>query len=378
MTLRFTLILLLISSAYLVLSFIVFSGALRLKRGTNRRKLRVSVVVPVRNEADYIGPCLNALLRQTYPSEYYEVIVVDDGSTDGTSQILESYKNRYPRLQILQASQAFSGITGKQNALARGVRSSSGEVILHTDADCMVPSTWIEEVVSYFEDDVGLVTGFALPPRSRRALGIFDAIRSADQLLLQTVAAGCIGWGRPLSCSAKNIAYRRSAYESIRGFEHMGFQPNDDMALLQRLHRNTSWRTIFMKRGTPVRIHRRMDVIDFLRQRRRWMLGGFRSHPLLFLLLGFVFWTHLMTLISALFAGVLPSSLMMYSWLLIGSGIFVLLGQGASMTRRPDLMLAFPLFEVFYVVYTVVLGFVALSPLRKEIRWKGRTYTQRI
>lgn len=376
MTLRFTLILLLISSAYLVLSFVVFSGALRLRRGTNRRKLRVSVVVVVRNEAAYVAPCLDTLLRQTYPSEHYEIIVVDDGSTDGTSQILESYKGRYPHVQILQASQAFSGITGKQNALARGVRASSGEVILHTDADCTVPSTWIEEIVPHFEEDVGLVTGFALPSRSKRTIGVFDAIRSADLLLLETIVAGFIGLGRPLSCFAKNIAYRRSAYEEIGGFENMGLQFNEDMVLIQWLHRNTRWRTIFMKRGTPVRIHRRMTVIDFLRQRRRWMLGGFRSHPLLFILLGFVFLGHLLTLISVLFAGVLPFSLTMYSWLLTGSGTFIVLSQGASMTRRPDLLLAFPLFEVFYVVYTVLLGFVALSPVKKEIHWKGRTYTQ--
>ncbi len=376
MTLRLALILLLISSTYLVLSFIVFSGALHLRRGANRRKLRASVVVPVRNEAEHIGPCLDALLRQTYPSEHYEVIVVDDGSTDATSQILERYKNKYPHLQIFRASQTFSGITGKQNALARGVRSSSGEVILHTDADCTVPSTWIEEIVSYFEEDVGLVAGLALPSRSKKTLGIFDAIRSADLLVLQTIAAGFIGLGKPLSCFAKNIAYRRAAYNDIGGFENMGFQPNEDMALIQRLHRNTSWTSVFMKQGTPVvRIHRRMSVMDFFQQRRRWMLGGFRSHPLLFILLGFVFCTHLMAILSVLFAEVLPFSLVMYSWLLIGSGTFILLSQGASMARRPDLMLAFPLFDIFYVVYTVVLGFIALSPLKKEIRWKDRTYT---
>ena len=207
------------------------------------------MVVPVRNESPYIASCLDRLLSQTYPSDYYEVIVVDDGSTDGTSEILEEYKRRYPRVQVLQASQGFSGITGKQNPLARGVRSSSGEVILHTDADCTVPLTWIEEVVTHFGEDVGLVTGFALPPHSRQGLGIFDAIRSADLLLLETVAAGFIGLGRPLSCFAKNIAYRRSAYEAIGGFEHMGFKPNEDRILIHRLHRNRDWRSVSRKQG---------------------------------------------------------------------------------------------------------------------------------
>ena len=100
----------------------------------------------------------------------------------------------------------------------------------------------------------------------------------------------------------------------------------------------------------------------------RWTL------PLLFALLGFVFWTHLMTCISVLFIGVLPFPLVMYSWLLIGSSTLILLSQGASMTRRPDLILALPLFLVFYILYTVGLGFVALSPWKKEIHWKGRTY----
>ena len=375
----FALILFGLASAYFAAGLILFSGTLRLRRGRNPEPLQASVVVAVRDGRDTIEGCLDALMEQSVPKERYEVIVVDDGSTDGTYEILRRYKGEHRNLKIVRAKEGAdthhpSGkITGKQQALAQGIRLAQGEIVLQTDAECVVSRRWIEEVASSFGREVGVVVGFALP---RRSAGIFEAVRSTDLLFLQTVAAGFVGWGWPLSGIGKNLAYRKAAYVEVGGFERMGLQLNEDMALIQKIHRETNWRTVFMQgRNARVAMVGPSSLRAFIRRRRRWLLAGFRSHPAMFAALGLVFWTHAMILASVLFLNHLPLLLVYYSWLVVACADLVLVTQGASMTRRYDLVLAFPMFQVFFWIYTTLLGFGVLAPGGRKIEWRGRTYS---
>jgi len=104
--------------------------------------MEVSVVVPARNAGQTIGECLDSLLTQSEPRERYEVIVVDDGSTDGTRQVVQGY-------EVTLLDQPHEGPAAARN---RGVAASSGEVVLFTDADCVPDGNWIEEMVRPFED----------------------------------------------------------------------------------------------------------------------------------------------------------------------------------------------------------------------------------
>ena len=96
----------------------------------------VSVIIPAYNEENTIESCLNSLLNQTIGKESYEVIVVDDGSTDSTSEIIK----RYPVKLFRQ------GNSGPATARNLGAKNSSGEIILFTDADCVAEPNWIEEM----------------------------------------------------------------------------------------------------------------------------------------------------------------------------------------------------------------------------------------
>jgi cellulose synthase/poly-beta-1,6-N-acetylglucosamine synthase-like glycosyltransferase len=102
----------------------------------------ISVVVPARNAGRTIGGCLDSLVAQSEPLERYEVIVVDDGSTDDTCQVVQGY-------EVTLLDQPQKGPAAARN---RGVAASSGEVVLFTDADCVPDGRWIEEMVRPFED----------------------------------------------------------------------------------------------------------------------------------------------------------------------------------------------------------------------------------
>lgn len=112
--------------------------------------MKISVIVPAYNAEKYIGQCIKALLNQSYRREDYEVIVVDDGSTDKTADIIKDYPLRY----IYQKNQ------GPAAARNNGVKEAKGDIILFTDSDCIATPNWIEEMVRPFKSsDIAAVKG---------------------------------------------------------------------------------------------------------------------------------------------------------------------------------------------------------------------------
>lgn len=116
----------------------------------NQRPPVISVVIPAYNAQEKLGACLDALGRQTLPREEYEIIVVDDGSTDGTREIVAEQ-------DVVLLCQRHQGAAAARNA---GARRARGEIILFTDADCIPEPNWIRAMTAPFADkDVMGVSG---------------------------------------------------------------------------------------------------------------------------------------------------------------------------------------------------------------------------
>lgn len=107
----------------------------------------VSILVPARNEESKIERCLDSLLAQDYPN--FELIVIDDRSTDRTGEIIEGYAKRDSRVKYVQGKDAPSGWIGKCNALAHAVGYASGDWYIFTDADTLHAKTSIRDAVAY-------------------------------------------------------------------------------------------------------------------------------------------------------------------------------------------------------------------------------------
>jgi len=125
------------------------------------------VIVPVRDGEPTIAGCIDAILATDYPPDRREILVVDNGSTDGTAALIQSRSVRYLR----------EPKRGVSNARNRGIAESTGDVLAFVDADCLVEPQWLTELVRPFEDPaVGSVAGdlqHAAPTTAaeRQALG---------------------------------------------------------------------------------------------------------------------------------------------------------------------------------------------------------------
>lgn len=156
--------------------------------------VRVSVILPVRNRRDLLGATLDALDDQDFRE--FEVVVVDDGSTDGTVELVQQRAESNPDLHLVR-----SGGTGAVGARRLGISESTGEIIAFTDSDCVPDPGWLQAGVAAIDSGAGLVNGLTMPAR---AVGPFErTMCSIDDGLYPTC----------------NLFLRRGLYERFGGFD---------------------------------------------------------------------------------------------------------------------------------------------------------------
>ena len=208
---------------------------------------RVSVVVCSYNGGATLDQCLRSLAALKYPD--YEVILVDDGSTDDTRAIIA----RFPWIRSFHTTN--QGLSAARNT---GLRAATGSIMAYTDSDCFVDPDWLTQLVFQLEhNDAAAVGGPNLAPPDGRVAACVGAAPGQPTHVLETdqVAEHIPG------C---NMAFRRAALEAINGFDPQYRKAGDDVDVCWRLQQSGRW--ITFAPGGFVWHHRRQTPRAFLRQ----------------------------------------------------------------------------------------------------------------
>jgi GT2 family glycosyltransferase len=208
---------------------------------------RVSVVVCTHNGGRTLEQCLNSLRRLDYPA--YEVIVVNDGSTDDTASILARFS------EVRAIHQPNRGLSVARNV---GLRAAAGSVVAYTDDDCFVDPDWLTHLVYQLErSGAAAVGGPNLSPEDGRVAACVSAAPGQPTHVLESEQVaehipGC------------NMAFRREALEAVKGFDPQFVRAGDDVDLCWRLQHAGLW--ITFAPGAFVWHHRRQNPRAYLRQ----------------------------------------------------------------------------------------------------------------
>ncbi|HOY07943.1 MAG TPA: glycosyltransferase [Saprospiraceae bacterium] len=344
----------------------------------------VTVLIPARNEATQITDCLDSILSGSYPSHLLEIIVPDDFSEDGTAEVVENYARLYTgtaSLHVLRLSSvlpaAASERANKKHAIELGVSRAQGDIIVTTDADCMVGKNWLRTIVSRLNapDEPLLLTG---PVAFHREQNLLQRFQSLDFLGLMGITGAGIQLGFQRMGNGANLAYYRHAFQAVNGYEgNRDTASGDDMFLIQKLAARFPGRIVFLKNTEAVvRTEAKPDWRSFVQQRLRWGTknAGLPEWPVrLSLLAVFLFcwsiWINLglmslfdesknvlQTLVFQLFIKTV------FDWLL--------LREMCRFFGRTDLLRWFVPAFVLHTLYIPLVGTGSL--FYKKYEWKGR------
>lgn len=232
--------------AWLLFGFAMYKGRARLRirkspSPTIEAWPGVTVIVPCRNEATHIESCLRSIIAQDYPGEF-EVIAVNDRSTDDTAAVIDALREREPRLKTIHVhdGELPAGWLGKPNALTRGVAEARGQWLVFVDSDCtLAPNAVREAIVTGVDrrfDLVSFVPKFV-------GSGAWDSLMTplcgiATGAMFQTMYANSAQLPKIAFACGQFIAIRRAIYEAIGGHAAVKDSAGEDVELARLLKRN--------------------------------------------------------------------------------------------------------------------------------------------
>ncbi|GAB3937848.1 glycosyltransferase [Larkinella terrae] len=326
----------------------------------------VSILIAARNEEETILRCLQAIDRLDYPTDRYEVLIGNDQSEDKTGELIADFIRNKPHFRLFTITERVGKQAGKANVLAQLAQHAQGRFFLFTDADCEVPSGWISHMLKPFErDQIGILTG------STQIFGhsVFQKLQAVDWFYGQYLIWQFANLGIPITAMGNNMAVRRTAYDTVGGYENLPFSVVEDYQLFTEIiHQRFSFAHLFnaevlaTTRPLP-------NWKSWLQQRKRWMVGALQL-PVYFIvlfLLQLLFYPFMITL------AIWYPSVALAVWMVkFGTQTAQLLWI-LNRFRRWDLLPYLIGFEFYlHIGYFISLVFYLLPT---KVVWKGRTYS---
>ena len=356
-----------VSGLYLILYIILYAG-FRVSEKLNYDSdylPYVSVIIAARNEEDNIGKCIESLKNLSYPGKLFEIIIINDRSSDKTKEIILQGIEGYKNFKLIDSTENISKFfPGKANAVDCGIKESRGEIIIMTDADCSVPVNWIQETIKYYNDETGMVCGFT---RINYDNGFSAKIQSLDWLYLLSTAIGSSGFNLTLACIGNNLSFRKKVYDETGGYEKIKYSVTEDLALMRTI-RNAGYKIRFpVNPLSVVNTDECKTFYELYSQKKRWFRGG-TSIGLFGYFVGI-----LMYIVNAvLLTGLLFLPLYLYVFFLLIkflSDILIIFRSYKKLHYR-GLYKYFIFFEIYFMIYGLLLPFTFLSGYK--VNWKNR------
>lgn len=233
--------------------------------------LQLSIIIPARNEASNIRACLNSLLNQSYPGNLFEVIIIDDHSTDNTAALVQEYTNQQIRLVKLSDYIETKPVNAyKKRAIEIGISSATGELIVTTDADCIVPPNWLQTIAAfYLQTSAAFI---AMPVVYNSNKNLLEIFQSLDFMTLQGITGASVYKRIHSMCNGANLAYTKQAFEEVNGFKGIdNIASGDDMLLMHKIYKRYPDKVFFLKSTEVIVQTAPMQTLkDFFNQRIRW------------------------------------------------------------------------------------------------------------
>ena len=331
-----------------------------------------SIIVPFRNEEKNLPILLESIVKLQYPIKLFEVILIDDGSSDHGQSVVYRWRMQNGSLHVTLLENIRRSGSPKKDAISRAIPIATGDWIVTTDADCRLPVGWLATLDAHIKDSATrMVAG---PVGYFKSCGILGMFQNDDLLAMQGSTIGGFGIGKPFMCNGANFAYEKKLFHELGGFSGNADKPGgDDVFMLHKAIEKNQKVTYMKSREAVVLTHAETSWSTLFWQRVRWASKAstyrneFAEDVSLAVLAGNA---------AIVIVGIL-AAVQKVDWLFF-AGVFslkflpdwILMIRTNRFLRRQKIV--FPVLSA--VIYPVFNLCVAVFAVRGRFLWKGRKW----
>lgn len=347
---------------YLLFSKFTFSEADSQKPAS---RFPVSVIICAKNEAENLKKHVPLILEQEYPD--FELILVDDASSDDTLEVIQDFEVSDSRVKIVEVKNNEAFWSNKKYSLTLGIKKAKNVRLVFTDADCRPASKyWLQQMAAPFSETKQLVLGYGAYEKGKGLLNRlirFETLMTAIQYFSYAKA------GMPYMGVGRNLAYTSTLFYENSGFmSHMNVRSGDDDLFVNEAATGENTAVCLAQEGFTYSVpkkswkawwrqkRRHITTAKYYKTKHRLLLGLYYLSTLLFWILG--------TLTFLFIDWKIPLALVVFRFLLQ----YLFVGRGTKLLHEKDLLPWIPFFELFLVFFQLTI-FISNS-ISKPKHWK--------
>lgn len=235
-------------------------------------KTAFSIIIPFRNEEKNLPKLLKSISKLKYPKDLFEIILVDDFSSDASERIYIKWRMENGLIETTLLENLRLSNSPKKDAISRAIPIIKHEWIVTTDADCIVNKNWLLTLDNFIQKSIEppeMIVGAVIYKTKNNW---FHHFQQMDLLSLQGTTIGSFGIGKPFMCNGANFAYTKKLFNQIGGFSgNTKIASGDDVFLLQKALKSNPNKVQYLKNTDAiVKTKPENDLFELFMQRVRW------------------------------------------------------------------------------------------------------------
>lgn len=372
-----TIVIYAISILYFILIFSFIVGFYRSQNFLIKNlpaKLTFSIVIPFRNETENLPSLLSSLQQLKYPTHLFEIIMVNDDSTDNSCAIIENFQKQFPNLDLTLLNNERKTNAPKKDAINTAISVAKYNWIVTTDADCTVPLKWLQCFNEYIETKKSVF--ISAPVKFKEENSLLFNFQNMNFLSLIGSTIGSFGINKPLMCNGANLCYKKDVFKNLNGFEgNTNIASGDDVFLLEKMHQQFPQQTVYLKSAEVIVVtNSEKSWSSYFNQQIRWASKTTAYKSIFSKLVGLIVLSMNGVLLSLPILATNNIDYWNVFWFLLLLKLtidFVLIQKTSEFLQHKNVLKSYIIVALFQPFFTIAVG---LFSIFKTYEWKGRHF----
>jgi cellulose synthase/poly-beta-1,6-N-acetylglucosamine synthase-like glycosyltransferase len=362
---------------FLIAAFIIGFDKIEINKFKNLPpKHTFSIIVPYRNEAHNLPILLKSISKINYPKNLFELILVNDDSTDDFKKIIDAFLKDNTAINIVLINNHRTSQSPKKDAITSAIQKSNFNWIVTTDADCKVPNNWLNLFNQTIEkEDVQFI---AAPVKFKKQNSFLFHFQNLNFLSLLGSTIGSFGIKKPIMCNGANLCYHKKTFLQLNGFRgNDGIASGDDIFLLEKMLKNNPKRVRYLKSNEAVvETFSEKNWKLFFNQQLRWASKTTNYSNWFSKLVGITVFLENLLYVILLTTTIITGFYWKFFLLIFSIKTtidIILITKISTFFRNLKSLKYYPVISIIYPFFIVTTAIISLF---KNYQWKGRTFKQ--